>query len=501
MNARLRASRRGSNGALNDFFKRIPRGSTVKLLKLSGRYYVPKRSGGSLDAQLAIAPGTTNCTLRWERRSVVRSTGPAPSLPNRQDAIIVGDVNADIPTSGTTIVTAVAGSSTITMPGIGTPPDVGKWYFLYDKDKEETNGADSSTRKVGGEIVKVVAITGSTITLDNPITQTYSGIHVILADIDNLVCQNITIQGGTFTGLREWVSNARTLRGTCRRARFLTDHLVQKSITEKTMSCTNIRTLFVLLVAAFSASSRAVVVFQDDLEGLIIGKDVNGQEGWLSESYINQFPAVISGPSEGITPASGGKMLKIRTSITNNGSRDMLNGNLPTLAKPLNGKYRYWSATARAFVRESGQEPISFRLSISAGLTEVGYTSTFNLQSGVWTGRDRLAAHSGTSNLIRGQWNRFQINVDWQTLMCSTILNGVTLGSLKFDLPNPNQSNRHIALFAIGTVTNADLSTVHSYPEGAQPVYVDDYVVSAVPEPTIGLYILSAGLVWRLRRK
>ncbi len=203
MNARLRASRRGSNGALNDFFKRIPRGSTVKLLKLRGCFYVPKRSGGSLDAQLAIAPGTTNCTLRWERRSVVRSTGPAPSLPNRQDAVIVGDVNADIPTTGTTIVTAVAGSSTITMPGIGTPPDVGKWYFLYDKDKEETNGADSSTRKVGGEIVKVVSVSGVTITLDKPITQTYSGIHVILADIDALICQNITIQGGTFTGLRE----------------------------------------------------------------------------------------------------------------------------------------------------------------------------------------------------------------------------------------------------------------------------------------------------------
>ena len=203
MNTRLRNKRIGSFEVLNEYLNRIPTTSNFKYLVLRGKYAVPPRSGVNSPAQLGVPPGSRNITMLMQRGAVVSATGPVPDDPNLHDSMAIGSLPGPVPISGTTIVTAVAGSSTITMPGIGTPPDVGKWYFLYDKDKEETNGADSSTRKVGGEIVKVVSVSGVTITLDKPITQTYSGIHVILADIDALICQNITIQGGTFTGLRE----------------------------------------------------------------------------------------------------------------------------------------------------------------------------------------------------------------------------------------------------------------------------------------------------------
>ena len=267
------------------------------------------------------------------------------------------------------------------------------------------------------------------------------------------------------------------------------------------MSCTNIRTLFVIAVAALSASSRAVVVFQDDLEGLIVGQSINTQNGWISESYNPDFElgAAISGPSEGITPASGGRMLKMRSAIEKNGGHDVRNVFVQTNSPQYNGKYRYWSASVKAFVRGSDQEPMSVFLGIAAGASSAGYGMTVNLQNGDWVGEDRTQRHQGHSILRQNQWNDFRIDVDWQTLMCSPVINGTSLGSLKFDLPIPNSSNRYMRRFLFGQLTNADLSSKYSYPEGAQPVYFDDYAVTAVPEPSTGLVLLTG--CWLVRRR
>lgn len=278
---------------------------------------------------------------------------------------------------------------------------------------------------------------------------------------------------------------------------------VASLLREVVMKLLSSRVVFQALLLSLTAYAQAITVFSDDFDSLAVGEDINTQNGWRSESYDpeSQFPAVPTGPLEGTTPFSGGQMLKMRSAIEKNGGHVAKNSTVQTSAPQYNGIFRNWSASIKAFVRSSLQEPMSVTLGISAGSSAAGYLLKIDLLSGNWFGQDRLARHSGTSSILHDHWNEFRIDVDWATLTCSPVINEETVGALKFDLPSPNSSNRYIRQFEIGQVTSNDLSNKYAYPEGAQPVYFDDYRVIAVPEPVTGLCILMAAWMCNRRRK
>lgn len=157
---------------------------------------------------LSIEPTRNQRFIRFGRYARLMS-GPITGSPstNTHSLLVIGDTNEQLlaPISTTPRVDpCTAGDTSLVFSGSLT---ANKWYFLYDANKKETHRTETPTltRGIGGELVYVTSVFGDEATIRHPLTQNYGGTgsDVVLVDVSDRVCENISIRGGTFIGKRQ----------------------------------------------------------------------------------------------------------------------------------------------------------------------------------------------------------------------------------------------------------------------------------------------------------
>lgn len=135
-------------------------------------------------------------------------SGPISGTPdtNTHSLLVIGDTSGPPPpvTSTPRVEPCTAGDTSLVFTGTLT---ASKWYFLYDANRKETHRTATidPVREIGGELVYVTSVVLDEAALRHPLTQSYggTGTDVVLVDVNDRVCENISIRGGTFIGKRQ----------------------------------------------------------------------------------------------------------------------------------------------------------------------------------------------------------------------------------------------------------------------------------------------------------
>ena len=151
---------------LRDRLQRMKGSSEHTRINIRGRYKVT-----SLANTIEIQD-RSNLAVYWSRGSLLVGDLGSPSAPRRP--LTIGEISDSFSDSGAATVAAAtsAGATTITLAS-GTV-SAGQWYYLRDINKTEQNTGSPTAIKIGGELVKVKTVSGSTVTLYHPITQSYA---------------------------------------------------------------------------------------------------------------------------------------------------------------------------------------------------------------------------------------------------------------------------------------------------------------------------------------
>jgi|GEM_PF-2441166 len=186
---RLRNSKRSSSSCLRARLSRSSGALPFRLFTVRGAYATTIRESADNSEIIQVPAGTHNLRVLFRRgtdiASAVRILSPGVI------GFSVGSANVSPDDSGQIISGPVSpGQDSLTLAPGQTAPDEG-YYFLRDIDKEE----NAVPRPIGGELVYVTGVSGSTINLRDPITQPYEGSGIRLTTPPVPVCRNISIRG------------------------------------------------------------------------------------------------------------------------------------------------------------------------------------------------------------------------------------------------------------------------------------------------------------------
>jgi len=253
---------------------------------------------------------------------------------------------------------------------------------------------------------------------------------------------------------------------------------------------------FLLTSAALLCSAQVLV--HDGFETYPINKSFVGGP-WTLYGYDldTQAGGFIRGEYQGIKPYEGNQMYGIATPVEGEGSRSIsdsrgLESSVLPPASEFSFAFYVGAENARcqrvfASPHTSGERAHSFEI---------------DLHNGNWrlTGTDE-SPKFGTLPLAVGTWAVLVMRSDWVTNMHSVRLNGKNVVSARGRTATGDSRRYTGAIF--GAQALAAAGAGYSYPIGGPPLFVDDYRLTNVPEPssiTIAFGLLAVGAIWRLRR-
>ncbi len=177
-------------------------GSSPLNVPIVGRFVI------AVTKPLIMEPGRNKRFIRFGKYAQLIS-GPITGSPttNTHSLLVIGNTSEQIPppTSTTPRIEGCTAGDTILV--VDRPVTANKWYFLYDANRMETHRTNSPplTRGIGGELVFVKTYAYDEVELRDPLTQSYGGTgsDVVLVDVSDRVCENISIRGGKFIGKRQ----------------------------------------------------------------------------------------------------------------------------------------------------------------------------------------------------------------------------------------------------------------------------------------------------------
>ena len=203
---RLRSRRRASTEVLVDWATRLAPNAEPLRCTVRGRYF---RSAS--DEVLTLA--RSNLSMYWARGSGIFGVA---AISGVQSNMLVGSPDTNFrDTSSASVSSAIApGATSVTVAS--DTVSAGQWYYLRDINKTETHVDVADTQRIGGELVRVKTVSGSTVTLYHPITQSYasaaqggdvrfsllpSGANVT----ENVLVHGLRVSGQSAEGFECWV--------------------------------------------------------------------------------------------------------------------------------------------------------------------------------------------------------------------------------------------------------------------------------------------------------
>jgi len=199
---RLRSSLRSSAACL---LARMDRSKGAPYLQfiVRGKFVLFK------DDRLVYKPGI-GCRLLFSRRSLIWDVGLGTGN-NRVTALTLGSDGFSFLDASTPALPSGGNAGEQTLTFSGTTPVVGQWYYLRDTKKKETHATNTptETRQIGGELVQVKSVSGTSVTLRAPLTQNYPPAdddhdpRLSRLPSDSVVTQNLLVRGLRIRGRTE----------------------------------------------------------------------------------------------------------------------------------------------------------------------------------------------------------------------------------------------------------------------------------------------------------
>lgn len=166
---RIRRRKNSSMGVLKERLTRVPisPGGQLRIINIRGRYQYLSDNG----TNLIVSGGRSNLIFTMPRGSKIFSRDS--NFGGNTRVLWVGHSPLDLPpgSSGLTISGSLSRGDPSVTTSSGTATE--EWYFLRDTAVAEKNAGGGEPRPVGGELVYVTSVSGSTATLRDPIAQPY----------------------------------------------------------------------------------------------------------------------------------------------------------------------------------------------------------------------------------------------------------------------------------------------------------------------------------------
>lgn len=257
-------------------------------------------------------------------------------------------------------------------------------------------------------------------------------------------------------------------------------------------------TKFVLLgtLAVVATSANALVLFQNGFEKVSNDGFFKNMDDGFGQDRFGVFditnamrykPAV-----NGIVPPQGTKMVEWNPPAVPGGIA-FYHGSLGSELYKVRGQHRFMQASIKFWVGSGDLD--DKELTLAPNLLSNTYSAAVNLKTGVWhtlsggANQDR----SGTTNLSRNAWNTLSMTHDFVDLKMDVRINGTQLA-----FTNSGQAPTSAKYFSnlVVTLTQlTDVSSIYPVDQGGPVMYLDDYRVDAVPEPSTTILLFGGILL------
>ncbi|MBL8040382.1 MAG: hypothetical protein JNM04_03425 [Chthonomonas sp.] len=235
------------------------------------------------------------------------------------------------------------------------------------------------------------------------------------------------------------------------------------------------------------ASSRAQVIFQDSFE--YTDPDpyyMYNRGGWQYDAGSlrpeeGEGPSFPVGPTEGIQPKTGNKMFDFRASTFALQEREIFRQKSSTLKPPVT------ECSVAFCYRPSVVEPHNLAFKVFA--SGIGLTAEINASRTTMTLTGLLQTRTAAVTLETGRWYTFKYRMEWSKDRITCYIDNSKI----FDVPDPNSSPTYdVHTFRPFIRPLSNTASKYGVFDGAPGVFLDDYRLIAVPEPSSGLVLASA---------
>lgn len=254
-----------------------------------------------------------------------------------------------------------------------------------------------------------------------------------------------------------------------------------------------------ITILATTSLCSAQVLVHDGFESYTkdIPLSINGNNwGHYGYDFDTMSTGFIRGEYQGIKPYEGNQMYGIATGLELNAGRAIAESRSSSPVEPPASE-----VSVAFFVGAENMRCHNLEFAGQRGGSP-DIRTTINLSTGDWSLRDDdFRVRTGSATVRAGAWNVVKHRYDWAQNQITVYLNGVTL-TTGFAYHSLFGGNRLTGGF-IAVSNRVTAGSQYSYPIGGPPLFVDDYRLTNVPEPssiTIAFGLLAVGAIWRLRR-